>query len=94
MNEVKIDMLENGNLRISVPVSLRRSNKNNYIVTPAALDGSAPDMPRPEDSPLARAIVAGHRYYWMIESGAAKNALEISQRTGINRSQIGRSSAW
>lgn len=90
MNEVKIDMLENGNLRISVPVSLRRSNKNNYIVTPAALDGSAPDMPRPEDSPLARAIVAGHRYYWMIESGAAKNALEISQQSGIDRSQIGR----
>lgn len=90
MNEVKIDMLENGNLRISVPVSLRRSNKNNYIITPAALDGSAPDTPPPEDSPLARAIVEGHRYYRMIENGEAKNAVEISQQTGIDRSQVGR----
>jgi hypothetical protein len=90
MNEVKIDMLENGNLRISVPASLRRSNKNNYIITPAALDGSEPDTPPPENSPLARAIVEGHRYYRMIENGEVKNALEISRRTGIDRSQVGR----
>lgn len=90
MNEVKIDMLDNGNLRIRVPVSLRRNNKNNYIITPAALDGSDPDTPRPEDSPLARAIVDGHRYYRMIENGEAKNALDISRQTGIDRSQVGR----
>lgn len=90
MNEAKIEILKNGNLRISVPVALRRSNKNNYIITPTALDGSDPDTPRPEDSPLARAIVDGHRYYRMIESGSAKNALEISRQTGVDRSHIGR----
>jgi hypothetical protein len=90
MNEAKIKILENGNLRVSVPVAIRRSDKNNYIITPSALDGSDPDMPRPEDSPLARAIVDGHLYYRMIESGSAKNALEISQKVGVDRSQIGR----
>ena len=63
MDDVHMIVLENGNIRICVPMLFRQTGKKKYIYTPMALDHSTPDTPKPEDSPIGRALLDGHMYY-------------------------------
>jgi len=90
MNDVHITVLESGNIRIRVPMLFRQTGKKKYMYTPAALDNSQPNTPKPEESPVGRAIIDGHMYYWMIERGEAANFQVLANKLGLDKSTVGR----
>ena len=90
MDEVHMTLLENGNIRIRVPMLFRLTGKKKYLYTPPALDNSVPDTPRPEETPVGRAILDGHMYYWMLERGEAENFQTLANKLGLDKSTVGR----
>jgi len=80
---------ESGGIRIRVPMALRRRGGRREIVVSEGLPrrrGSAPQT----HSALVLAVIRGHRWKELLESGRYPSIDALAARMGVNASYVGR----
>ncbi len=85
----EICQLSDGRLTLSVPIQFKRRSGRKQVTLP----NGEPGKPRPWDmaaTPLQLALVRGHRWLAMLESGKVKTMTEIAKREGIDNSYVSR----
>lgn len=97
MNEIKIkatgdaDVVNasNGSLNVTIPIKITRRGRRKAVTLP---DGTAL-QPRSWDNqptPMQLALVRGHQWLAMLESGKVKNLTEIAALEGVDNSYVSR----
>jgi hypothetical protein len=75
-------------LTVRIPISFRRQGGRKQVLTPANAAQWTP--PVRVDSTLVKAIVRGHRWRDMLESGRYGSLRELAKAEKINESYLGR----
>ena len=78
-----------GGLRIRVPMSLKRRGGRKEIVAAQGLPRRAKSAPQPH-SALVLAVIRGHRWKELLESGRYPSIDALAARMGVNASYVGR----
>jgi hypothetical protein len=97
MNEITIkatgeaDMVSasNGSMNVTIPIKIIRRGRRKAVTLP---DGTAV-QPRAWDNqptPMHLALVRGHRWLAILESGKARNLAEVAQMEGMDRAYVSR----
>jgi hypothetical protein len=76
-------------LVVRIPFTLRRQGGRKQVVTPTNAAPWIPPTPR-VDATLIKAIVRGHRWLEMLESGRYATIRELASAERINESYLGR----
>ena len=77
-----------GNLRIHIPMHIRRMRGRKMIFAPQALDGSVPDSPSEVQGAVVQAL--GRAFSWSeaIESGKLGSAAELARHLDMDNSYV------
>jgi hypothetical protein len=78
-----------GGLRIRVPMSLRRRSGRKEIVVSEGLPRRRRSAPQPH-SALVLAVIRGHRWKELLESGRYRSIDALAARMGVDSSYVGR----
>jgi len=76
-------------LLVRIPFTLQRRGGRKQVVTPANAVPWIPRAPR-VDATLIKAVVRGHRWLEMLESGRYATLRELAKAEKINESYLGR----
>ena len=85
----EVSQSSDGRLTLSVPIQFKRRSGRKQVTLPNGEPGKA----RPWDAaatPLQLALVRGHRWLAMLESGEVTTMTEIAKREGIDNSYVSR----
>ncbi len=82
MPKNQIEVLENGNIRITMPMVFKVCGQRKQIITP--------DSENIETSPIVLSIARAYRWQKMIDEGKFKNIAELAQAVGIDSGAIAR----
>ena len=85
----EVSQSSDGRLTLSVPIQFKRRSGRKQVTLPNGEPGKA----RPWDTaatPLQLALVRGHRWLAMLESGEVTTMTEIAKREGIDNSYVSR----
>ena len=85
----EVSQSSDGRLTMSVPIQFKRRSGRKQVTLPNGETGK----PRPWDTtatPLQLALVRGHRWLAMLESGEVNTMTEIARREGIDNSYVSR----
>lgn len=85
----EVSQSSDGRLTLSVPIQFKRRSGRKQVTLP----NGEPGKPRPWDiaaTPLQLALVRGHRWLALLESGEAPTMTEIAKREGIDNSYVSR----
>lgn len=97
MNEIKIkatgdaDVISasNGSLSVNIPIKITRRGRRKAVTLP---DGTAL-QPRTWDNqptPIQLALVRGHQWLALLESGKARNLAEVAEMESMDRAYVSR----
>ena len=89
MSDVPALTSENGGLRIRVPMALKRRGGRKEIVVPEGLPRRRRSAPQAHGA-LVLAVVRGHRWKELLESGRYPSIDALAARMGVNSSYVGR----
>jgi len=78
----QIEVLENGNIRITMPMIFKICGARKQIITP--------DSENVETAPILVSIARAYRWQKMIDEGKFKNIAELAQAVGIDSGAIAR----
>ncbi len=79
----------NGSMNVTIPIRIIRRGRRKAVTLP---DGTAV-QPRAWDNqptPMQLALVRGHRWLAILESGKAWNLAEVAQMEGMDRAYVSR----
>ena len=76
-------------LVVRIPFTLRRLGGRKQVITPANAAPWIPTAPR-VDATLIKAVVRGHRWLEMLESGRYATIRDLAKAEKINESYLGR----
>lgn len=82
-----------GRVTISIPYHVRKRSGRKLVQLPSG-ETLTPQQLQAEPTPLQQALVRGHRWLAMLESGAVKNLSEIALREGVDNSYISPLAGW
>ncbi|OGV54635.1 MAG: hypothetical protein A2017_20450 [Lentisphaerae bacterium GWF2_44_16] len=88
--EVKISLLEDGNIRITAPLIVKHKRGRKFVIVPGAIDGEIPDAESPVQGSLALMAARGNVWMRMIEEGKVKDIHELAVKTGYHRTHVWR----
>ena len=80
MSELKID--ENGAPYLEIPWTLKRNGARVHVIV------SGMEIEDFKNEPLAQAIIKGHQYARLMESGKYDTVLQLSQALHLDRSAV------
>ncbi len=89
MSDVPTLTGESGGLRIRVPMSLKRRGGRKEIVVSQGLPHRQRSAPQPH-SALVLAVIRGHRWKELLESGRYASIDALAARMGVDSSYVGR----
>jgi len=89
MSDVPAVISDNGGLRIRVPMSLKRRGGRKEIVVAQGLPRRAKSA-LPPHSALVLAVIRGHRWKELLESGRYPSIDALAARMGVDSSYVGR----
>jgi len=89
MSEFPTLTREGGGIRIRMPMSLKRRGGRKEIVVCQGLPRRRPSAPQAY-SALVLAIIRGHRWKELLESGRYPSIDALAARMGVNSSYVGR----
>ena len=79
----------NGSMNVTIPIRIIRRGRRKAVTLP---DGTAV-QPRAWDNqptPMQLALVRGHRWLAILESGKARNLAEVAEMEGMDRAYVSR----
>jgi hypothetical protein len=78
-----------GRMTISIPYQIKRRSGRKLVQLPSG-ETLTPKEMQSEATPMQQALVRGHRWLGMLESGEVKNLSEIALKEGVDNSYISR----
>ena len=83
-----LTLTETGNLRIHIPMHIRRMRGRKMIFAPQALDGEVPDSLSEVQAALVQAL--GRAFSWLdaIESGAVSSVADLAKALDMDNSYV------
>ena len=78
-----------GRMTISIPYQIKRRSGRKLVQLPSG-ETMTPKEMQSEATPMQQALVRGHRWLGMLESGEVKNLSEIALKEGVDNSYISR----
>lgn len=85
----EVSQFSDDRLTLSVPIQFKRRSGRKQVTLP----NGEPGKPRPWDAaatPLQLALVRGHRWLAMLESGEVTTMTQIAKREGVDKSYVSR----
>ncbi len=79
----------NGSLNVTIPIRITRRGRRKAVTLP---DGMTlqPRVWDNQPTPMQLALVRGHRWLGLIESGKARNLAEVAEMEGVDRAYVSR----
>lgn len=78
-----------GRVTISIPYHVRKRSGRKLVQLPSG-ETLTPKEMQSEPTPLQQALVRGHRWLAMLESGEVKTMRELAVREGVDNSYVSR----
>ncbi|AXV82210.1 LacI family transcriptional regulator [Ralstonia solanacearum] len=79
---------DDGGITVSIPIRVRRYSGRRQVVVPQGIATTLGETRAP--TALQVALARGHRWLRQIESGQARNIVELADREKIDRSYVSR----
>src|SRR5664279_3672085 len=83
----EIETGRDGRITISLPIAIRRHCAHKRILGPAI---ATPDQALLKLTPFQHALIKGHRWLDMLESGEATSMKELARKDGVDPSVVSR----
>ena len=77
-----------GNLRIHIPMRIRRMRGRKMIFAPQALDGGVPDSPSEVQGAVVQALARAFSWLDAIESGAVSSVSDLAKALDMDNSYM------
>lgn len=81
-------ILNNGNLCIEVPLTIKHKRGRKTIIAPETLDGKNTEAESPVQSALVQALARAHAWMEAIESGKFRNLRELTSKLNLDFSYV------
>ncbi|MBT8340290.1 MAG: hypothetical protein HKP58_03790 [Desulfatitalea sp.] len=85
-----INVADNGNLLIHIPMLIRRMRGRKQVITPQALDGEIPKAAEPIQAAVVQALARAFSWAEILESGQVKSISELARRLEVDGSYVTR----
>jgi len=79
---------QDGSVSVSIPIKIRRYSGRSQVVVPQGISATVDGVNTP--TPLQVALVRGHRWLRLIESGKVANLAGIAKLENVDRSYVSR----
>jgi len=81
-----INITENGNLHVHIPMLIRRMQGRKMIIAPQSPDGDVPDAPTPVQNAIVQALARAFSWVEIIESGQSKSMSNLARQLEVDSS--------
>jgi hypothetical protein len=88
--EPTISVADNGNLKIHIPMLIRRMRGRKMIFAPNALDGEIPGAAVPVQAAVIQALARAFSWAEMLETGQVKSISELARNLEVDSSYVTR----
>ena len=85
-----LTLTETGNLRIHIPMHIRRMRGRKMIFAPQALDGEVPDSSSEVQGAVVQALARAFSWSEAIESGAVSSVSDLAKDLDMDNSYVAR----
>ena len=85
-----INVAENGNLHIHIPMLIRRKQGRKTIIAPEALDGDIPGAAEPVQTAIVQALARAFSWADILESGKVGSISELAHNLDVDGSYVAR----
>ena len=85
-----INVADNGNLQIHVPMIIRRMRGRKQVIAPQALDGEIPEAAEPVQAAVAQALARAFSWAEILESGQVQSISELARNLEVDGSYVTR----
>jgi len=79
---------QDGSVSVSIPIKVRRYSGRSQVIVPQGISATVDGVNTP--TPLQVALVRGHRWLRLIESGKVANLAGIAKLENVDRSYVSR----
>ena len=83
-----ISLTLDGNLKIHIPVRLKRKAGRKIIIAPEALDGIIPNAPVPEQNAIVESIAKAYQWTKLLETGQVSSIPELVHQLKLSRPYV------
>ncbi len=83
-----LTVTETGNLKIHIPMHIRRVQGRKMILAPQALDGDVPDSPAEVQTAVVQALGRAFSWAQAIESGAFQSVSDLARNLDVDNSYV------
>ena len=83
-----LTMTETGNLKIHIPMRIRRMQGRKVILAPQALDGDVPDSPAEVQTAVVQALGRAFSWAQAIESGECHSITDLASSLNVDNSYV------
>ena len=83
-----LTMTETGNLKIHIPMRIRRMQGRKMILAPQALEGDVPDSPAEVQTAIVQALCRAFSWAQAIESGEFHSVADLARSLAVDNSYV------
>ncbi len=83
-----LTMTEAGNLKIHIPMRIRRMQGRKMILAPQALDGDVPESPEESQTAIVQALGRAFSWAQAIESGEFHSVADLARGLDVDNSYV------
>ncbi len=88
MSKATINITENGNLHIHIPMFVKTNQGRKMIYAPQTLDGENVDMPDIVQSAVAQSLARAYSWAELLENGEVKTIAELARSLNVDNSYV------
>jgi hypothetical protein len=88
--EQTITVADNGNLKIHIPMLIRRMRGRKMVIAPQALDGEIPGAAVPVQAAVIQALARAFSWAEILETGQVKSISELARNLAVDSSYVTR----
>jgi len=85
---VSIGVADGGNIRIHIPMKLKRKSGRKVVIAPESLDGALEGTCGMVQHPIVEAIAKAHSWVEMLEGGEVENVTELAKELKLCRPYV------
>ena len=90
MDKPTIRMTASGNLKIHIPMQIKRMSGRKIVIAPNAIDGEVCDVPETAQMPLIQAIARAHVWAERLENGEEPSIITLANKLKVDASYVRR----